>query len=219
MSSESNTKTSDQDRANAAMPKLLLESALSVQSLAEILATSGIEPFTALDDDERRRLGRGFEAEHGPIIITDGSVSVDLSSEEYDLAASLFSSHHLVLQQIESRVTSHNNGTRVCYRVTNPNEVCTVLFHCAPEAGAGPESNIVIQGGLQQSPLISFDIGEYGADPNPPQRRRVHRNGNRRIVGMEIFSTTPAQGTVRVHVCPLAVDGCSYQISDPHAEP
>jgi len=145
---------------------------------------------------------------------------MNLSSEEYTLAASVYTSSHLVLQQVESTVSSHSNGTNICYTVTDPDEVCTIVFHCTPENGGAGENNIIIQGGLRMSPIISFDPGEYSEVLNPPQKRKVHRSAGRRIIGMEVFTTDPLNGTTRrVHVCPLAGDGCEYQIADPHRTP
>jgi hypothetical protein len=217
--SEQDKTSSDEERTSRdAAPGQMLEAARSEVSFAEFLNGSGIEPFDALDPESLERLGRGHEVEHTPIIITDGSVRMNLSSEEYTLAASLYTSTDLVLQQVESTVASHDNGTSICYVVRDPNEVCTIVFHCRPEFGGAGENNIVIQGGPRKSPIISFDPGEFAAVTNPPQLRKVHKSAGRRIIGMEIFSTLNGV-TRREHVCPLAGDGCEYQIIDPHRHP
>lgn len=214
--SEQDTTSSDQaTTTQEAAPRLILEAARSDAALVEFLRDSRIEPLDRLDDQSRERLGRGFEVGHSPIIITDGSVRMNLSSRQYTLAVSVYTSIGLTLQRVESTVSSHSNGTNICYAVRNPNEVCTVVFHCAPESGGAGENNIVIQGGLLMSPIISFDPVEFGEVINPPPERKVHRSGGRRIIGMEIFSTLSGM-TRREHVCPLAVDGCEYQILDEH---
>ncbi|HYG79172.1 MAG TPA: hypothetical protein VD861_02220 [Pyrinomonadaceae bacterium] len=211
---------SEQDKTSLDQDALrpLLEAARGDASLADFLIDSRIEPLDRLSDQARERLGRGFEVGHSPIIITDGSVRMNLSSEEYRLAATLYTSTDLTLLRVESTVSSHSNGSNVCYSVRDPNEVCTVVFHCAPENGGGGENNIVVQGGLLMSPIISFDPTEFVEVLNPPPERKIHNSAGRRIVAMEIFSTLDSE-TRRVHLCPLAGDGCEYRIVDEHRVP
>jgi hypothetical protein len=212
---EQENTSSNLDSRSRDVALQILEAARDSDSLAEFLRASNIEPLDQLDDEMREQLGRGTEVEHTPIIITDGSVRMNLSADEYTLAASIYTSSGLVLEQVESTVGSHSNGSNVCYAVRNRNEVCTVVFHCGPEAGSSGVERIVIQGGLLMSPIISFDDGTFGEVSNPPPKRKIHRSLDRRINALEIFSTLNGV-TRREHLCPLAGDGCEYQIVDPH---
>jgi hypothetical protein len=171
-------------------------------------------PFDALDEQVRRDLGDGEEADHTPIIITGDSVRIDISSEEYTPISSVYSSSGLDLHLIECLHATHSSGDRLCYFV-RPGELCTVVFHCT-RAGH-PDRDVIIQGGLTTSPTVIFDFVEYGEDTSAPGNRRVHANADRRIVGMEIFRTRGGL-TERVHVCPLIPPSgrCQYRIWDPH---
>jgi hypothetical protein len=171
-------------------------------------------PLEALDDEARRDLGDGEEFDHPPIIITGGSVRIDLSSEEYTAISGVYISAGLHLHLVECLHATHADGSRLCYFV-RPGEVCTVVFHCT--RGGLPARNVVIQGGLTTSPTVIFDLDEYAQDMTAPAHRRVHFNADRRIAAMEIFRTRGGL-TERVHVCPLIPDNgrCRYQIWDPH---
>jgi len=215
MSEQTQSFLLEAESAASIAPHLLFEAAQSDRSLAEFLNRAHIEPINSLNEQVRERLGRGFEVTHSPIIITDGSVRVNLSSEEYTLAGSVYTSHGLTLQRVESTVRSHSNGSNICYLVRDPDEVCTVIFHCLPENGGVGENNITVQGGLSMSPIISIDPVEFDEVINPPPARKVHISGTRRVMAVEILSTLHGV-TRREHLCPLAGDGCEYSILDDH---
>ena len=129
MSEQNQSSLLDTESATSVAPRLLFEAASSDKSLAEFLNRANIEPIHSLNEQIRERLGRGFEVGHSPIIVTDGSVRINLSSEDYTLAGSVYASRRLTLQRIESTVRSHSNGSNICYIVRDPDEICTVIFH------------------------------------------------------------------------------------------
>lgn len=173
-----------------------------------------LAPLEALDAKTLKDLGDGEEFDHTPIIITDGSAKIDLSSEQYKPISGVYTSFGLHLDEIECLHATHSNGNKVCYTV-KAGELCIVVFHCT--RGGLPNENFVIQGGLTTSPTVIFSHTEYPKDTTAPAERFVHSNVNRKIVAMEIFRLRGGERE-RVHVCPLIPTGggCRYQIWDRH---
>src|SRR5215213_4321891 len=95
MSEQDKTSSDKVWAARNAGLRQMVEAARSEESFAEYLRASGLEPFDSLDSRSRELLERGHEVEHSPIIITDGSVRMNLSSEHYTLTASLYTSTDL----------------------------------------------------------------------------------------------------------------------------
>src|SRR5947209_8376324 len=157
-----------------------------------------LEPLEALDADSLGVLGDAEEAEHTPIIITGGSTTIDLSSEEYSSITGLYTSSSLYLQMVECLHATHADQTgRFCYFV-RPDELCVIVFHC--NKGGVDEKRIIIQGGLNISPTINFDLGEFAEQAGAPANRKVHSKDDRQISALEIFSIKGGV-TKRVHVC------------------
>jgi hypothetical protein len=179
-----------------------------------LTTTEALLPLERLDAATVASLQDGEEVDHTPIIVTDGSVGIDFSSEEYAEVGGLFVSAGLNLHLIEATHATHEDGSALCY-FARPNEQCIVVFHTT-RPGGGDET-ITIQGGLGTSPTVVFRGAEYPRDNSAPAHRRVHRNPERRLTALEIFRV---RGVLkeRVHLCPLVGAGARYRVWDPHED-
>jgi hypothetical protein len=173
-----------------------------------------LEPLEVLDANSLMDLGDGEEAEHSPIIITGGSSTIDLSSQEYSPVTGIYTSSGLYLHMVECLHAVHADQSPYCYFV-RPGELCVIVFHCTKNAAT--EKRLIIQGGLEISPTIIFDLDEFPGHEELATERFVHSKADRKIDALEIFSIK-GDVTKRVHVCPLipANGQCAYKIWDPH---
>lgn len=184
----------------------------------------------------RRGLELGFfrdgEVTHSPIIITDGSASIQFDAGEYaDTGTDTRLSTELILREIfanrEHPITDDPlrdgdpPGSPICHGFTG-SALYEVRVTC--EAG-GNQMNFVIIGrrsGSSASPIITFSHAmqprEYREGANFPATRpgaRRFGNANRRITKLEIF-----RAGILVHNCPLVPvavgERIQYTISDAH---
>lgn len=171
------------------------------------------------------------EVTHSPIIITDGSASIQFDSREYPdtgtdthrstgllLREVLANKLHPVLNPPDSLRDGDPPGTAVCHSFTDGAQY-EVRVTCAV---GGNEMNYIIRGsflGASRSPTITFNHvtppREYREGGNFPASRPGSRrfgNANRRITRLQIFR----DGTP-IHDCPLVGAGIEYTIVDAHA--
>lgn len=170
------------------------------------------------------------EVSHSPIIITDGSASIQFDRGEYpDSGTDTRSSVGLFLREmVANRVHPVLNppdplrdgdppGSVLCHSFTG-----TARYEVRVTCAAGVnEMNYIIRGrntGASRSPTITFNHitapREYREGANfPPTRIGARRfgNANRRITRLQIFR----DGTL-VHDCPLVGNGIEYTINDAH---
>lgn len=164
---------------------------------------------------------------HSPIIITDGSSSVQFASKEYPLQGGKHRSTNLHLDNVEVRTPVPPTGIKppapihVCHTFTGS------LLHrikVVCQTG-GNDRTVTIEGakaGPSRSPTIEFDHVEFKPDHAhfPPTHTDSERfaNANRRIVSLKIFSVDPQTGQeTQVHDCSLAGGGnVEYTINDLH---
>jgi hypothetical protein len=163
--------------------------------------------------------GSDEEVTHTPIIITDGSASVEFDAGEYPAVAGTekHASAGLFLESIEAR-NKHTQDYHVCHTLS-PDEVCRVEVTCLQQGG--PAKVMKIRGANSAtggSPEIEFEHGTFPRVPVPNNARRKHFNDNFSITRMEIFKVVSGMPDESVHICPLVPnDGkCEITINDPH---
>lgn len=159
--------------------------------------------------------GGGGGVSHSPIIITDGSASIEFAEDEYPpVSATTHQSNQLRLTEIRSN-KKHNNGSRICHTLSD-GETVEIVFTCKV-GGADPKTFIIRGGNFVNgsgSPSIAFDHATFD-EPMPPMGSgvRVRRGkGNREITRLEISS-----GSTLVHDCDvIAKKNFRINVKDPH---
>ena len=156
---------------------------------------------------------------HSPIIITDGSASIEFAEDEYpQVSATTHQSNQLRLTEIRSN-KKHNNDSRICHTLSD-GETVEIVFTCKV-GGADPKTFIIRGGNFVNgsgSPSIAFDHATFD-QPMPPMGSgmRVRRGkGNREITSLEIFQVT-GSGSTLVHDCDvIAKKNFRISVKDPH---
>ncbi len=167
------------------------------------------------------RLSEEEEVTHTPIIITDGSTSVEFDTKEYPAVAGSekHASMDLFLKSIEAR-NKHTQVKHICYSVP-ANVACRIEVTCQPQQGGGAAKVITIRGANSRtggSPEIEFEHNTFSQVTSSDSPRQRHFNDNFSITRMEIFKVVSGTPDESVHVCPLVPnDGkCEITINDPH---
>jgi len=164
--------------------------------------------------------GPGPTDQHTPIIITDGSASIEFSSGEYPktTGSDIRQSKNLRLDRIVAN-KKHNNGMFTCHQLA-ANERVVIRVTCKIN-GTDDGKNFTITGGNStlagNSPSIEFSDGVYST-PFPPieQGKRVG-NVNREITKLEIFRVNQAGNLESVHNCEvIAKKNFKIRVRDPH---
>lgn len=166
------------------------------------------------------------QVDHTPIIITDGSASIEFAENRYlpedgnpnrrrstdlHLMKVVANRNHTLAANPESR--GRSCLPLVAGDLYEIEVTCTLLGQ--------PAKNFLVSGGPTFSPVIEFDHasgGEYRKDSNEfPSIELGQRFGNllRGITRLQIFRIENAT-RVRVHDCALATPGCEYKILDTH---
>ena len=149
---------------------------------------------------------------HTPIIITDGSASIEFGDPEYSPDGNEFDGHHLSITGVRMWNRAHPNqgeSSHFC-AVTPPGRRHRVTVKCV---GNGKEFVMTDMGG---SVRVKFDQNEYGPVTPPPARRKF-RNGGQKVTGVKIEDITDAQPRV-IHEC-KSIPGngaCHVTIYDDH---
>jgi hypothetical protein len=162
-------------------------------------------------------LGGGPVA-HTPIIVTDGSASIEFDEKEYPkVSATTHQSKGLRLIRVVAN-KKHDNNSLVC-RELPAGEKILVKFTCKV-GGSSDGKDFTIRGGNLMdgtgSPSFDFDHGVY--NESFPQIERGKRMGkeNREITRLEIFRVT-ADGNVRIHECEVvAKKNFQFRMRDRH---
>jgi hypothetical protein len=161
------------------------------------------------------------EVEHTPIIVSDGSASIQFHLPFYPLDSStgVNSSKNLFLQHVEAKHKAHADGKAVCHEL-DPGEECVIVVTCKQQGKT--DEQYVIRGGNStdpaMSPSIKFNHSEFKEDPInfPPETFPGLKPGNRFVnkdrnpTKLEIFRVEADGSLTSVHDCPL--------VSDPHAK-
>lgn len=157
----------------------------------------------------------GGGVSHTPIIITDGSTSVEFDEHEYPQPSSGSTHQSKKLRLIRVVATrKHNNGSLVCHELA-ADETVSVKFTC--EIGGSTAGNdIVIRGGNfmdgSGSPSLTFDDQIYGKSLTPIEQGKRVGNDNAKLVRLEIF-----RGSTRVHDCEvITTDNIQIRARDRH---
>jgi hypothetical protein len=163
-----------------------------------------------------------LEVEHTPIIVTDGSATIEFSGSHYlpddDDPKNTNTAHDLKLSFIEAHRT-HNStdakGSTVCY-VFLPGEEYEIEVTCQ-RIGQG-NKNFKVRGSVEGPPVkINFDHDEYKTPFTPIMKGNRVGHPARRPTKLEIFRD-PDGKRESVHDCPLVSDtNCVYKVWDPHA--
>jgi len=162
--------------------------------------------------------GGGGGVSHSPIIITDGSASIEFAEDEYPpVSATTHKSNQLRLTEIRSN-KKHNNGSRICHTLSD-GETVEIVFTC--KVGGADPKTFTIRGGNfvngSGSPSIAFDHATFD-EPMPPMGSglRVRRGkGNREITSLQIFQV--GGGGTPVHDCDvIAKKNFRISVKDPH---
>ena len=162
------------------------------------------------------------EVEHSPIIITDGSASVELSRTAYThIGGGTHTSSGINLQRVEARrnpsspAPDHICHTFVGAAIHRVEVVCVV---------GAQRTDITVTGantGANRSPIVQFDRGGHfnenaGFPPKHPTRGRRFSNGNARIISLRVIRVSTGE---IVHDCPFVTSGgFEYTICDGHCQ-
>jgi hypothetical protein len=152
--------------------------------------------------------------DHSPIIITDGSASVEFAEQDYPLSGNVHASKGFSLDSVIVRRNPNGPIIHTCATFTGTarhriEAVCRV---------GGDSETITVEGaaagGPSKSPTIEFSHQEFAPNASfPPAhggRRFVH--ANRRVIRLLI--TRISTGAV-VHDCPLVPGGgVEYTINE-----
>jgi len=166
--------------------------------------------------------GPDGEVTHPPIIITDGSASIEFEDDKYPLNGSTTThqSKDLRLTEISSN-QEHGNGARVC-RTLQDKETVLIVVTCQVGGTSDPRT-IEIRGGNfidgSASPSIKFDHKAFDETFKPIKkgnRRRVGKK-NRNITSLEIFRVSDNK---RVHDCDVVKKkkGFEITVNDDHLD-
>jgi hypothetical protein len=169
---------------------------------------------------ELRARAEGVSDEnHSPIIITDGSASVEFDEGDFPLISGIHRSNGFSLNSVEARRTPNGPVDHICFTFTGNarhriEAVCRV---------AGNDELIIVEGaaagGPSKSPTVQFNHQEFGKNggfppKNPNDARFAH--ANRRVLSLRI--TRLSTGAV-VHTCPLVPGGgAEYTITQEEDE-
>jgi hypothetical protein len=168
----------------------------------------------------------GGGVDHTPIIITDGSASIEFTEHLYPPVPgnpNRRRSTGLHLMKISAnrnhdpQVNPESLG-RVCVRLVS-GELYEIEFTC--ERAGRPPKNFIVGGGPTFSPQLEFEHGLGGEyqkntiDFPPIDLGQRFGNQLRNITRMQIFKIV---GSSRepIHDCGRAGDDCEYRILDTH---
>jgi hypothetical protein len=181
------------------------------------------ESFFFRDDDPPTG-----DVDHTPIIITDGSASIEFAEHLYSPDTAHGNPNRRISMGLHLvKVSANQNHTvanpesvgRSCFPLV-AGELYEIEVTCV-RAGAGP-NRFVIGGGPTVSPVIEFEHQngqDYQKDPGafpPIQLGQRFGNASRNISRLQIFRIQN-RTRVRVHDCQLAPrQGCEYTILDIH---
>jgi hypothetical protein len=148
------------------------------------------------------------EVSHTPIIINDGSASIDFSKVDYKPVSGT-GRHNAKGLKIRSIIVDSSQGTHVCH-IVPIDETCEITVVC--NRNGVDDKNFVVRGSTPVE--IEFDNDEYPETLPDDVRREIHRNENRTISAMTIRN---GQGMI-VHECDLVLNGKNRMITinDPH---
>ena len=166
--------------------------------------------------------GGSGEVSHSPIIITDGSASIEFAKDEYKtLVGSSHKSTDLLLAEIRSN-KKHANGLRICHTLSD-GETVEIVVTC--KVGGSDPKTFTIRGGNfldgSGSPSITFDHSVFNEPMTPmattPEPRVRLGKKNRDITKMEIFQVVGGNNA-SVHVCDVVTTQKNFRINvkDPH---
>lgn len=164
---------------------------------------------------------------HTPIIITDGSASIEFTINSYtqdmesnNNTAKADQKLHMT-SVVSDRPHTLNGADNTCFTFV-AGELYEVEVKCR---GGGGFNNLKIRGSLDplaDLPAVDFDRGEYREDPQGEFRPRNagtgHRFGTlaRRVRKLRIFRVTNGQRVLE-HDCPLvSALGNAWTVNDPH---
>ena len=159
---------------------------------------------------------------HSPIIITDGSASVEFDEEHYPLIGGVHQSGGLHLENVEARQPVPQSGTNpqpthICHTFMG-NALHKIVVLC--RVGGNTETITIVgaKAGASRSPKIDFNHQEFMKDHAhfPPKNTSSGRfvNANRRIISFRIIRVST---NTEVHNCPLVAAGnVEFTINDLH---
>jgi hypothetical protein len=158
----------------------------------------------------RDDIAQNLRSAHTPIIITDGSASIEFERVEYtELENGEFESTHLKLSQvqiIDQNPDPNERHVSICGPF-DPAIPLKITVLCA-----GRDFEVADQGGGRIR--IKFHRGEY-PEVGAAAGRRKFRQNSRRIMGMEIRNNT--SGAV-IHHCRIVPGNghCQIKLVDSH---
>ena len=158
------------------------------------------------------------EVEHPPIVIVDGSVTIQFSSTDYSLmgGTNKYVSSEFSLKKVRS-INKRQLGE---YCPALPINVPTrIVLTCQSDTQT---TEIVITGSNSASggsPSIEFDPRIFAQVTSLDPKYQKYFNFDYKVRKMEIFTINAAGAMVLHHDCPFAKDGNCYEITidDGHA--
>lgn len=163
--------------------------------------------------------GAGGGVSHTPIIITDGSASIEFDELEYPaVSATTHQSTGLRLSGVSAN-KKHSNGSIVCHNLATGEKV-SIVVTCVV-GGTNPKTFTINGGNFVDgtgSPSIAFDhtVFDEVFTPIDPGNRVRRGKGNRDITKLEIFRVSGGGNTL-VHDCDvIAKKNFRIKVRDPH---
>lgn len=168
----------------------------------------------------------GGGVDHTPIIITDGSASIEFTESLYTPVSGnpnrrRSTGLHLVkvsAHRDHDRTRNPESVGRVCFPLVS-GQLYEIEFTC--ERTGQPTRNFVVGGGPTFSPELQFEHGSGGeyqkSSANFPPIDLGQRFGNldRNITRMQIFRVEDSS-RVLVHDCGRVENNCEYRLLDVH---
>jgi len=140
---------------------------------------------------------------HTPIIVTDGSASIEFDEREYPASsATTHQSKGLRFIRVVAN-KKHDNKSLICHELAL-DEMILVKVTCQV-GGSSDGKDFIIRGGNKMdgsgSPSFEFDHSVYNqAFPSIEKGKRVG-NKKREITRLEIFRISTSGGTTPIHDC------------------
>ncbi len=173
--------------------------------------------------------GGGHGVDHTPIIITDGSASIEFAQNLYqpvggDPDRRRSTGLHLVkvsANREHDRIANPESIGRVCFELVR-GDLYEIEFIC--QRNGQPDRNFLVGGGPTFSPELKFEHltgTEYQMNAATfPSIDLGQRFGNleRNIARMRIFRIVNGN-RVQVHDCGVVGNGCEYRLLDVHTLP
>jgi hypothetical protein len=154
--------------------------------------------------------------DHSPVIITDGSATVEFDLSDYKLNAGVHVSNSFSLDKVVAKKSHNGQPLHTCFTFLGADHY---RIEAVCRVGGSGDQTIVVEGAAVGEPVrsmtVTFNHSVFRTNPNfPPveigKTRFAH--ANRRVISLRITDISTGQV---VHNCPLVPGGgVEYTISE-----